>query len=401
MLTPTQAQVPNLIIFDKDQSQQFGASNLLTIHNLAYHYLGEIVPVKIWDETKFVNKAAGIGYRALRLGVTGFQLDVNTVLFQHEVFGHGARFREFGFKEIQYTFNHFFPFNFGGTAGSGGKTYPVTSYQGLMILSGGVEGDQILSEQLEERIIAIGKFHYRQSLLFLVSRNNLLRYARKDINNSGDISSYANGLNNLYSHFSQNSTSAKSIFNQALVVLLNPMQLLSILNLGKDYLINGDTKKKEIPFIEFKNIKYIPSMNYNLTPFGGEFIINNYFSKNEKLLLIRVRKGDNTFANFYGGGIKILNLINKSNFKLNASSDFWVQPEYTIGLSNGIKTIDEGLGFMIKSSASYFPWIDKKIGLYGQIGYKTNGYLMGEMLDKGILLRLGLALYIGKEVEEN
>ena len=83
---------------------------------MIYTNLSEVIPLKLRDETKTKNKILGIGYRALRFGVTSFQIDVNTVLLQHEVFGHGSRMREFDYTNLEYSFNHLFPFNFGGTA---------------------------------------------------------------------------------------------------------------------------------------------------------------------------------------------------------------------------------------------------------------------------------------------
>ena len=391
-------QLPSLVIYDNNQSHQFGANNLLTAHKIIYQNLNEIIPTKLWDESNLFKKAGGISYRALRLGATGFQIDVNTVLIQHEVFGHGSRMREFEYSNIKYTFNHIFPFNFGGTAG-GRSSFPNSPTQRILVSSGGVEGDLILSEKLEESVLITEKLHYRQSSLFLVSRNNLLRYSRRDIRNFGDISSYVNQINSKYST-TQNEISVRNIFNQALVTLLNPLQLYALLNLSKDYLIDASLTPMKLPFIKIKKVNYLPSLNFNLTPFGGEFIFNNHFVKNEKLLLLRARFSDSRFANFYGGTIKYLNWINTESIKLNASIDLWNQPSYSIGSPNELEQINEGFGFMTKSSVNYFP-VSKfhKIGIHGEIGYKTNGYVMGEKLGQGLILRVGIAIKLNESSE--
>lgn len=390
------AQVPNLLIYDHHQSQHFGASNIVTAHKLIYHHIEQLIPIKLWEEDNWLKKSGGIGYRAIKLGVTGFQVDVNAVLYQHEVFGHGSRMREFEFDNLRYSFKHFFPFDFGGTAG-GTSTYPITFTQGLMISAGGVEGDLVLSEELEERFLTDGKLHYRQSLLFLVARNNLARYAKNNLTNSGDISSYISNLNRSLGPTSTNGEmmSGRKLFHQSLVVLLNPMQWYAMWNLGKNYLIDGESIMAAIPMIKWKNTSYLPSLNYNLTPFGGEFILNNYFLKNGRLLLVKARIGDATFRHFYGGGVKMLNLVNKETLKVNTAIDMWYQPSFTIGLSTGINSVQEALGFMIQSSFSYFPLKNNfKLGIHGQVGYKTRGYLMGENLDKGLVVRLGLAINV-------
>ncbi len=393
--TTVTAQIPNLLIYDKTQTQQFGAANLNTLHKLSYKIIDQVIPAKIWDESKPINKIGGIGYRAVKLGIIGFQLDVNTVLYQHEVFGHGSRMREFEYENINYRFNHFFPFGFGGSA-SGSSTFINSATQGLMRISGGVEGDLRLSEQLEESILASSKLHYRQSSLFLISRNNLLRYARSNLSGNGDISSYVSSINSKYNQ-SSSSISVKNIFNQALTVLLNPLQFYALLNLSKDYLFNGDSSYKEVKFININQVQFLPSINYNLTPFGGEYIINNYFKRHKKLLLLRVKIGDNTFANYYGGNLKILNLIYTNQVRANVGIGFWNQPKFLLGTASGLIEKDDGFGYVLKGSVSYFPVrTTNKIGIYGQVGYKTSGYLMGEMLQKGIILRVGMAIDFSK-----
>jgi hypothetical protein len=87
------AQFPNCLVFDKDQSQRFGAENGITLHKSLYEKSDEFIPLKCKDENTFWKKNSGIGYRFMKVALLHAQVDWLTFLVQHEAFGHGARYR--------------------------------------------------------------------------------------------------------------------------------------------------------------------------------------------------------------------------------------------------------------------------------------------------------------------
>ena len=85
--------------------------------------------------------------------------------------------------------------------------------------------------------------------------------------------------------------------------------------------------------------------------------------------------------------------LSKNSF--NFSGQIWHQPEIKFYQNDKLKNID-GLGGKVISTINYE--ISKNKHLYGltfHIGYKTNGYSLGERLSEGLILRSGLFFKLG------
>jgi hypothetical protein len=85
--------------------------------------------------------------------------------------------------------------------------------------------------------------------------------------------------------------------------------MYSVYSLAKDYLIDGNARGRGIPSIHFSAFNYLPSLGYNLTPFGSEFIFTNYFYNDEQSIQVNLNYGDQTFFDFYSAGAKGFNII--------------------------------------------------------------------------------------------
>jgi hypothetical protein len=389
-------QIPNHFIFDKNQSQQFGSENIITTHNLLYNFSDSLIPHKLWNEEKIGSKIGGIGYRAIKFGLLDFQIDWLLQLIQHEVFGHGSRFREFGYSDISYELDLLYPYGQaeGHAHFNNPWQYLNTTTQITSHYLAGSEANNLMASNLEERMLLNNQIHYRQGSLYLISKNDFLLYLTATITNfenGGDMENYISSINP-NTPFGSGPYTSEKLFKQSLISLINPMQIYSAWAIGKNYLLDGNSTMPKIPTIKIKEIGYLPAFNYNLTPFGSEYILNQYFIKGNRLLTVKARLGDNTFHSFYGGGFKIANLIDKQKIKLGINLEGWQQPSFQLS-GETIKNVDEGFGVLANTAVSYFPFTKiKKFGVYSLIGYKTEGYVIGEQLDKGIILRFGLSL---------
>jgi hypothetical protein len=67
----------------------------------------------------------------------------------------------------------------------------------------------------------------------------------------------------------------------------------------------------------------------------------------------------------------------------------WYQPALRLGSPSGEVLGSEGLGVGGSLGARFFPL--EKVGLVLELGYKSSGFVAGEPLAAGILLRAGLA----------
>ena len=63
-----------------------------------------------FEEDKKSRKAIGIFYRLSKTVLLDNVIDHLAILTQHEVFGHGSRYREFGYKNNSYSLSLFPPY---------------------------------------------------------------------------------------------------------------------------------------------------------------------------------------------------------------------------------------------------------------------------------------------------
>jgi len=393
------------VIFDKQQSQYFGSDNLITIHHALYSFEDKYIRDTLFRENNFLKKAAGIGYRMAKLLLLDAQVDGFIALAQHEVFGHGARFREFGFEKNSFNLNLYPPFGDGsgyaryGTLKKGWK-YPTTQ-EYMAVNIGGVDGEMLLANNLSSQILLDDTLHYRQGLQYVIAQNNLLLYLwstrfskPENISAGNDMVNYMNAINYIYPHPTDKVYDVKKLSNQSLISFANPLQLYSAFSILYTYGIKGQKQIKKLPMIKFGNLRYLPALNYSLTPFGSQFHFINYIRYKRMLFSGDFNLGENTFNNFYGVSLQGFNIIDNKRITLNFHIDFWNQPELELD-SYLMPAATHKTGEAFKVDLMLRPFKQpNKLGIFLQTGYKTKGYLTGESLAESFILRYGISLHL-------
>lgn len=387
------AQSYSPLIYDASGSPYVGAYDLGFLHRGVYKLTDKLLP----DSIGKAKSVSSIGYRVGKLVLLDGPIDDFISLIQHEVFGHGARYREFGSHNNTYELNLSFPYGSGG--GSAMSNYAIgerpTSQQELAVCFGGVEANRLLANHLTNQSLLDDSLHYRQGLLLFAAQNDLFKYllgtryvASVADMPGNDMVAYIKEINGLYSSNSPYST--EKLYNQSLVSWINPMQLYSLVAVYYNYLIKGQ-KHTKIPMIKFGDIRYLPALNYSLTPFGSQYHFVNYLRYKQMLFSADFTLGDNTFNNFYGMSLKGFNLIDSRVWGVNMHLDVWNQPELELA-SHKRPSSKNSMGGAFKTDVTYRPFNQKsKLGLFTQAGYKTKGYTLGESLDEGFILRFGLS----------
>jgi hypothetical protein len=112
---------------------------------------------------------------------------------------------------------------------------------------------------------------------------------------------------------------------------------------------------------------------FNASILGYEVFLNNYLRLNNRLFIVRLKTGrpfkNNSIA------VSSPNIYKSDKIKLGALMEVWDQDLF-------------GKGCMIYSDFSYS--ISKNFDLNLQLGYKTEGYTMGRVLEENFIAWLGL-----------
>lgn len=396
-----QAQSYSQLIYDNEYSAQMGAGNLITLHHALYNFTDKHIRDTFVAENTFLKKSAGVGYRLAKLFLLEHPIDQFISLAQHEVFGHGFRYREFEYENVFYNLKIGYPYGKGGGySGSWGARIPPTTQERNTLNIGGVEGNRLLADNITYQILLDDEIHYRQGSLFYIAQNNLLRYlwssrnGSRSLNGSNDMSNYINIVNTQYASGKADGYNLTVLSNQSLISLINPMQLYAVYSMLYTYGIKGEKSLKRIPMIQFKNITYLPALNYSLTPFGSQYHFVNYVKYKTSLVSADFMHGDNMFNTFYGVSLKGFNLLNTQRVSLNLHIDIWNQPELELEKYSTLKKPNV-TGEAVKLDIQFRPYVrPNKLGLFVQAGYKSKGFVMGEMLKETYILRCGVSMHL-------
>ena len=387
------------LYYDFNYSMISGAENLLTLHKATVSFENRYLKTKFNDENKPFQKAAGMFYRASKTVLLDNIIDYLTILAQHEIFGHGARYREFGHIDNSFHLSLVPPFGNGhGFAQSGQLKDPyrkTSECENLMKTVGGNEANTVLSQHIIGNWLSRGSIDYRESLLYLESTNNLLGYIfltkyeikyKKPLSNGNDIMSYM--LNMQLAYNNGKKYDIDDLVGQSLVGIINPFQFIAAFAFSYSYLFKGNDSLK-LPMIRIKNTRYLPAFHYGLCPFGTEYYFDNYLVKNKKVVTAYFRHGDKRYFNFWGFGMNTLNILPYRNVIISPCFDIWNQPAFELG-GDTLNPHKAGYGGAISGNFNWYFRQNSRTGISLQLGYKTAGYLAGENLANGIIFRAGL-----------
>lgn len=410
------------IAFDETLSEYIGAQNIITLHNALYSFEDKHIRDTLFNERIYpkvitqlarkrekknspdsvgiflIKKIVGCNYRMFKLFFIDVPVDWLLTLSQHEVFGHGARYREFGFEKNS--------FNIGSGGGGFAKRGTLrkgyqspTSQENCAIYIGGVESNILLANNIAYQALLNDTLHYRQGLLYLFSQNDLSRYLRitkttDSIEPGNDMANYIDRMNYLFSNSNNKSYTIKKLYNQRVVSFVSPLQAYSAFSILYTYLLKGEKRMTKIPMIKFGNVRYLPALNYSLTPFGSQYHFINYVRYKKMLFCSDFNLGDNTFNTFYGFSVKGFNVVNTKRITINFHIDVWNQPELELESYSNINPVNK-IGEAFKMDLILRPFKGQnRAGLFLQTGYKTKGYIMGEALAESSIFRIGLSMHL-------
>jgi hypothetical protein len=385
----------NKITFDRYFSPIMGADNAVTIRNYSTKFEEYLLKDSLFNGLIYKKNISGFLTRLGKVYVIDLNVASTLGLLQHEFYGHCWAYKQFGYENNSFKIALLPPFGIGSGSASYGKLIQIVDSTGIMIAgnakptlseeilisSSGAISQQLLADKISQEFFASDSMDYRNSLLYLYNSrciSGMLLF------NTGDMMDYAKDLNSLYGSSNGINQSLNYMKLRSLASFLNANDILSFYNVFYNYLIKGKTKMKTVGF-GIKGVKYLPALRYTLTPFGGQYGLTNFFKTQKFYGNLAFNISDDLYRDFWNINFDIF--YRRNNFIFGSTIDFWRQPflqleskEYSEGNQNG---------FCIKQELK---WHSKKskIGLGGQVIYKTRGYTPGEYLHQGLYARFSL-----------
>ncbi|TET45204.1 hypothetical protein E3J62_08130 [candidate division TA06 bacterium] len=389
------------LVFDPGLTMRSGAENVITIQNGLARTEDRLIGTRWFSEKGLVGKTGGIVCRYAKYALIDLPVDWYSIVFAHEYLGHGARYRELDIEKIHYAFD--MPPPYGGGGGEASANIGpgvINDHEVLGIWIGGVEVHSILNKRLSLRWMAKREIQYREASVYFWAWQIMFSYIQdtnEDLTtkvNDNDISAYVRIINrhNGYTDYDNLPMDVKDLKSRTMIDVANPFLFYTLFTIMKTYFWDGNNSTG-LPMPNIKGVGYIPSLRTGLTPFGLEYHLENYLRFENKVSLIDLRIGDQTFHNSWGGvGLLIQNMYENERFSLDMNLDVWSQPEIEIG---GDPVTSKGGGFGgAFSLRGYYDFAGSQypISAMVELGYKSPGFLEGYVLDASPIIMVGIGL---------
>jgi hypothetical protein len=383
------AQSINPFVFDKTESSRMGAIDLVSLDEIVNQYEQQYLPQKLGDED---TRLSNLGGRLYRLGKTilfenvqDFMIDV----VQHEVFGHGARLREFGSKDLEYHLEAVPPY--GHAHGwTSWKTAPILSAdEDVTMRIAGMESELVMAAEIRNRVLERNQLNYREANLYFVGRlaNTIYAYSThpSDISayNGNDIANYVR----VVSIRNPNVTLSR-IQTLTLLNVLDPLTIEWFYSAHK-YIAKGEIMSA-LPTVQIGKENVLFGLHFSLTPFGYEYTLESFLRDSNRIAEVTGSVGSADEGMSAALKVGTDRLWSRGAIKIGGHLNVWQQPMLFLLKDDFFNPDTQTIGGLIAMTASCK--FAEHAGLIVEVGYKSRGYVAGEALDSGPIIRGGISI---------
>ena len=382
---------PYVVLLDRDMTPAAGAADLLSLHRAAGAVEDRWLPPARFDESTRVRRALGIGYRFGKWFGLDLPQDHFFMVVGHEVFGHGARLREIGARHVKYGFDAPIPYGPGGAVTSFSGDLLVTRADALAIDTAGIEAQNVLADAVARHALAGGALPYRDGWLYLESRLDGLRYIRSVSPRSPeghDVRSFLIEVNDQCDPPACTPLDAATLKRRALLMLADPMLAYAGYAWAFAYLVRGQTSAPA-PMIPLPHdMRYLPALRFEMTPYGTAVTTEHAIVRRGRLTSVSVGVGDTGRRRAWQIGVTAMDVVRTARVRGDMAAGVWEQP--ALDAAPNSQTFAAGA----RAAASMHVPLGRspaaRAAALVEVGYKSDGFVRGERLHAGPILRIGV-----------
>ena len=386
-----------LFTYDDFYDMNGSAKNLISVSHLFGRGIDAIVCTKD-AKSGFdicVEKESYLG--RIFIGFINYYFNDICFSVQHEIMGHGYRAREAGAEINGYHIS----LSLGVSRAYVNKD-DMAYYDRLFYHTGGCESSIVYAREAFRQLLlndySYHYYYYTINLKMIDEPYYIL--ALTPSVDSYEWNVYSGGgwdIRNFIEFFSEKSDlTREELLHEAQKgaywSLADPSLIMSLFYYLKDYLILGRSQVKN-PMFRFRGVYFLPFTDFHLSPYGNEYYLGDYLRVNRKLFEVYARwSSGNVDGSGQGFGLYLTNIYSRGDLRFDTGFDIWRQ-EFDIRY---YEKDDELYNKDFTSGRIYLKGnyqFKKSVSAWGQLGYKGKGFLLGNPLDDGFNLKLGMGFY--------
>jgi len=384
-----------LVVVDRYMTPATGTQDLLTLERAAAAVEDRWLMPSRFDESTRVKRGLGLAYRLGKWYGLDLPQDHFLMVVGHEVFGHGARLREIGATSVDYSFDVPIPYGPGGAVTSFNGNVEATRADALAVDTGGIEAQNVLADHIARDAIATGAIGYRASWLYLESRLDGLRYIRSVSPRSApghDVRSFLLDFNEGCDPPVCTPLDAATLKRRALTLLGDPMLAYAGYAWAVAYIVRGQASAG-VPMIPLTHdVTYLPALRFEMTPYGTAITTEHGFVRHDRLVRLSVGVGDTGARHAWDVGVAATNVVQRARFRADCSVSVWDQPALDSPPNAQVFNLGGLAAATVRIPLGQRSGFSERSSVLVQAGYKSDGFVRGERLHAGPILRVGVTV---------
>ncbi len=393
-------QVTSTALVDRNVTSGAGATIGATAGEALGRAADALVPHRLFEERGPLRRTTNLGFRLFKVAFLDAPQERLILVLTHEVFGHGGRLRERFDGPIGYRIHAPPPYGRGGASTSFVFDRTPTPHEVLAVRAGGMEADAVAAALVAEQAFLRRRMRPRDALRYLAFELDTLSYVLSTDDRGEepghDVASFLENYNTLAAAAGSPVRTIRTLRREALVALANPMVAYAAFGIGR-YLWSGATDVA-VPALSIAGVWYLPLLRYRLAPYGTEWSVVNELGGRIRPTQIELRVGRAPHATPWGIRVRQRELMSWREWSLEASVDAWRQPRLAL-MADEPPAARPRAGVQVRGRVErpLLPvWFSPDPAtIVVEVGVKSAGFVPGEPLAGGLVLRGGLGVPLG------
>jgi hypothetical protein len=391
------------VLFDPHISVGAGASIAVGAGDLVAQLEHIVVPDRVTAEQGVGHRSANIAYRTAKLLLFDRPQEHWLMVANHEVFGHGGRVRELFGGYLRFHLDVPPPYGEGGGVTYFAPDRDVTVHELQAVTVGGMEANTVGGAALSTRAFRERQLAPREALRYLEFELDAFDYMRHTPDEAAheghDVADFIRLYNVTAAAVGGETLTAHTVRGENWINLANPMVASAAFTIGR-YLATG-AETTHVFTLPIGSWRVMPAMRYRLAPFGPEWEVTTDLGEAAHVGQASFRIGRAPLTSPWGLMLAV-DLTRVRGWRIGVSGDFWKQPPLALGSSPdlGIEAIgaelEWGVALRSRVESPAIHWTRFPATFVVEAGGKSSGFVKGEPLDGGLVLRAGLGLPLGR-----
>jgi hypothetical protein len=278
---------------------------------------------------------------------------------------------------------------------------PDTPLTFLAIEMAGVEAQNVMADAIAGHALEQGRLHYREAWLYFENRYIGMTYmldATVHAAQGHDIAAFARTFEDACTPPACAPITLRDIKRGAKLTLGDPMLYYALYGFSSSYIAQGKATSP-LPMIPIgRGLRVLPSIGFELAPYGTERLLRAAVAAGVRgkgqgvsVTTVTLRSGDTGASRPWSIDLHASDVHVFRHLHVRASASVWRQPLILADQTSAPLRTGAAAAATLVLPLRRFTGKDWLLAVV-TAGYKSEGFLPGEQLGRGAILRAGVAL---------